>query len=37
MKIDLSSDDNPYHRDIVGKINHSLDYAGSRYEKLKAK
>ncbi len=37
IKIDLNSDNNPYHKDIVSKINHSLDYAGSRYEKLKAK
>lgn len=37
MKIDLSNDNNPYHKDIVSKLNHSLDYAGSKYEKLKAK
>jgi len=37
MKIDLSNDNNPYHKDIVSKLSHSLDYAGSKYEKLKAK
>ncbi len=37
MKIDLSNDNNPYHKDIVSKLNYSLDYAGSKYEKLKAK
>ena len=37
MKYELGSDNSPYHRDIVNRINSSLEFAGSRYEKLKGK
>jgi MoxR-like ATPase len=37
MKFDLGSDSSPYHRDIVNRINSSLNFAGERYEKLKGR
>ncbi len=37
MKFELGSDNSPYHKDIVNRINTSLEFAGSRYEKLKGR
>ncbi|AGO61312.1 AAA family ATPase [Ferroplasma acidarmanus] len=37
MKFELGSDHSPYHKDIVNRINTSLEFAGSRYEKLKGR
>ncbi|WMT53171.1 AAA family ATPase [Ferroplasma acidiphilum] len=37
MKYELGSDNSPYHKDIVNRINTSLEFAGSRYEKLKGR
>jgi MoxR-like ATPase len=37
MKYELVKDNSPYHRDVVNKIDASLEFAGSRYEKLKGR
>jgi MoxR-like ATPase len=37
MKFELGNDNSPYHRDIVKRINASLEFAGTRYEKLKGR
>jgi len=37
MKFELGNDNSPYHRDIVNRINASLEFAGARYEKLKGR
>jgi MoxR-like ATPase len=37
MKYELGSDSSPYHKDIVNRINSSLEFAGVRYEKLKGR
>ncbi|WP_337859930.1 AAA family ATPase [Ferroplasma sp.] len=37
MKYELGKDNSPYHKDVVNRINSSLEFAGSRYEKLKGR
>ena len=37
MKIDIGSDNNPYHKEVIYKINSTLDFAGSKYQKLKGR
>ncbi len=37
IKIDIGPDNNPYHREIINRIDSTMDFAASKYEKLKGK